>query len=87
MAGRVMKSGRPWIVSLSYGARALAGKGLIALVFAGLLAIWAARPVVAADVRLLGFGDSLTAGYGLAQGEGLVPQLNAWLAARPKWAT
>ena len=38
--------------------------------------------MVAADVRLLGFGDSLTAGYGLAQGEGLVPQLNAWLAAR-----
>ncbi len=55
---------------------------MIALVFAGLLAIWAARPVVAADVRLLGFGDSLTAGYGLGQDEGLVPQLNAWLAAR-----
>ena len=26
-------------------------------------------------------GDSLTAGYGLAEGEGFVPQLQAWLAA------
>ena len=31
---------------------------------------------------ILALGDSLTAGYGLAEGEGLVPQLNAWLAAQ-----
>lgn len=30
-------------------------------------------------VRLLAFGDSLTQGYGLPQGEGLVPQLQTWL--------
>lgn len=29
--------------------------------------------------RILCFGDSLTAGYGLAPGEGLVPQLSDWL--------
>jgi len=41
-----------------------------------------AGPAVAQDLpRLLCFGDSLTTGYGLARGEGLVPQLGAWLAA------
>lgn len=35
-----------------------------------------------APVTVLALGDSLTAGYGLAQGEGLVPQLNAWFKAR-----
>lgn len=32
-----------------------------------------------AEVKILALGDSLTAGYGLAENEGLVPQLNAWL--------
>ncbi|KAA2313654.1 arylesterase [Pseudooceanicola sediminis] len=32
-------------------------------------------------VTLLAFGDSLTQGYGLEQGDGLVPQLQSWLAA------
>ncbi|MCB2129909.1 MAG: arylesterase [Rhodobacteraceae bacterium] len=36
----------------------------------------------AAPVQLLAFGDSLTAGYGLAPDEGFVPQLQAWLADR-----
>lgn len=31
--------------------------------------------------RVLCFGDSLTAGYGLGRDEGLVPQLSGWLAA------
>ncbi|CAM3441342.1 arylesterase [Paracoccus nototheniae] len=31
--------------------------------------------------RILCFGDSLTAGYGLAPGEGLVPRLSDWLVA------
>ena len=35
-----------------------------------------AEPVIAA------LGDSLTAGYGLMDGEGLVPQLQAWLDAK-----
>ncbi|MGV8955051.1 MAG: arylesterase [Cypionkella sp.] len=38
-------------------------------------------PVFAAPVTLLALGDSLTAGYGLPQDKGLVPQLQAWLAA------
>lgn len=44
-----------------------------------------ALPVSAAfadPVRVLALGDSLTAGYGLIDQEGLVPQLNAWLAGR-----
>jgi len=36
----------------------------------------------AGPVRIAALGDSLTQGYGLAQGEGLVPQLQAWLVAR-----
>ncbi|WP_339114165.1 arylesterase [Thioclava sp. GXIMD2076] len=35
----------------------------------------------AAEKTLLAFGDSLTQGYGLPDGEGLVPQLQAWLNA------
>lgn len=38
-----------------------------------------ARP--AALPRLLAFGDSLTAGFGLPPHQGLVPRLGAWLAA------
>lgn len=33
-------------------------------------------------VRVLALGDSLTAGYGLMDHEGLVPQLNGWLKAQ-----
>lgn len=37
----------------------------------------------AAEVpKVLALGDSLTAGYGLPQEDGFVPQLNAWLAAQ-----
>jgi acyl-CoA thioesterase-1 len=34
-----------------------------------------AAPAQAQDVHILAFGDSLTAGYGLPQGQGFVPQL------------
>lgn len=34
-----------------------------------------------AATRIIAFGDSLTAGYGLPPEEGFVPKLNAWLAA------
>lgn len=47
------------------------------------LVITMALPVSAAfaePVRVLALGDSLTAGYGLIEQDGLVPQLNAWLA-------
>ena len=33
----------------------------------------------AEPVRIIAFGDSLVQGFGLARGQGLVPQLNAWL--------
>ena len=35
-----------------------------------------------APFRITAFGDSLVQGYGLPQGEGLVPQLEAWLRAQ-----
>lgn len=46
----------------------LAAAGAMALAGAG-----KSRP------RVLAFGDSLFAGYGLRRGEGMVPQLQAWL--------
>ena len=39
----------------------------------------AAAPAGAKQVRILAFGDSLTAGYGLPPGQGFVPQLQAAL--------
>jgi acyl-CoA thioesterase I len=36
----------------------------------------------AEPVRIAALGDSLTQGYGLAQADGFVPQLQAWLDAR-----
>lgn len=35
--------------------------------------------VAAKQLRLIGFGDSLMQGYGLAQDQGFVPQLTRWL--------
>ena len=36
-------------------------------------------PAAAQEVTIAALGDSLTAGYGLPEGEGFVPVLNAWL--------
>ena len=36
----------------------------------------------AEEITILAMGDSLTAGYGLAQGDGFVPQLENWLEGR-----
>lgn len=47
----------------------------------GLIVAVLALPADAAT-RILAFGDSLTAGYGLPPDQGFVPRLNAWLAAR-----
>lgn len=61
----------------AYGAmpalRNLAG-ALLLLLAAGL-------PAAAAGIRLLAFGDSLTAGYGLPPEQGFTAQLQTWLAA------
>jgi acyl-CoA thioesterase-1 len=39
-------------------------------------------PALAEPVTVVALGDSLTAGYGLPQEEGFVPQLQAWLTAQ-----
>lgn len=41
----------------------------------------ALAPAYAETVTIVALGDSLTAGYGLAPEEGLVPQLEGWLRA------
>ncbi len=70
--------------NLAYGAKR-AGRNLwltLALSL-GLLS----GPAFAKPATILALGDSLTAGYGLPEGEGLVPQLNAWLAENGVEAT
>jgi acyl-CoA thioesterase I len=48
-----------------------------------LLVLLAAAPVTAAEpLRILAFGDSLTAGFGLADADGFVAQLQAALAEK-----
>ena len=39
-------------------------------------------PALAEPVTVVALGDSLTAGYGLPQEEGFVPQLQAWLTSQ-----
>lgn len=68
---------------VQYGARARIGKLLAALLVVNLTFGQAA----AAPVTVLAFGDSLTQGYGLPDGDGLVPQLQAWLTAQGLDAT
>ena len=63
----------------AYGAR---GRRLKAAAAALCLTFASAGSVAAAEITLLALGDSLTHGYGLAQEEGFVPQLEAWLQAR-----
>ncbi|GAA0291979.1 arylesterase [Rhodovulum strictum] len=65
------------LVALGYGARALALKHALA---AGLAL--GLTGTAAAEVTIAALGDSLTQGYGLAQGEGFVPQLESWLRAQ-----
>lgn len=58
---------------LGYGAKRLARNLLFTLALPASVAFSDPLPVLA-------LGDSLTAGYGLAEPDGLVPQLNRWLA-------
>ena len=62
-------------VSFRYGARARL-RNLLAAALLALPGLAAAEPL-----ELVALGDSLTQGYGLPEGEGLVPQLQAWLLA------
>lgn len=60
----------------AYGAMRGLRNGLAVTILSGGVAL-------AGPVTLVALGDSLTAGYGLEdQADGLVPQLEAWLAAR-----
>ena len=72
------------IVSLAYGVTPRAGKlrGGAALMIITMMSAIAALPVQAQTLRLAALGDSLTQGYGLAQEEGLVAQLQTWLRAQ-----
>ncbi|WP_097030872.1 arylesterase [Cereibacter ovatus] len=58
-----------------YGARTAIRNSLMALILS-------ATAATAEPVTILALGDSLTAGYGLPEGQGFVPQLQAWLTAR-----
>ena len=70
---------RPFAALRLWRARCLT-YGLLALFAMGGLPLHAENP--AAPVVIVVLGDSLTAGYGLPEGEGLVPQLQAWLSER-----
>ena len=62
-------------------AAAVARKVAASLLLIALTAL--AGPAAAAEtLRLVALGDSLTHGYGLAQDEGFVPQLQRWLKGR-----
>lgn len=54
------------------------GRNLVAALVIAVLPVAAA----ADPVTIAALGDSLTAGYGLPQDEGFVPQMQAWLAAQ-----
>jgi len=66
-------------MAAAYGARSRRREAIIVLILALLAAAPAAR---AAPLRLLVLGDSLSAGYGLAQAQGFQAQLAAALRAR-----
>jgi acyl-CoA thioesterase-1 len=65
--------------SVGYGAIAVLCNVTFALIFS--VAVAAAGAVRAEPVVVAALGDSLTAGYGLAPEQGLVPQLEGWLKA------
>ena len=63
-----------------YGARRRLRNITLATASVTLLAL---APVAAnAETTIVALGDSLTAGYGLPEGQGLVPQLQDWLTAQ-----
>jgi acyl-CoA thioesterase-1 len=70
----------------TYGARTLRRNITLATVAVTLAA---AIPVAATaePVTIVALGDSLTAGYGLPEGDGFVPQLQDWLTAQGADAT
>jgi acyl-CoA thioesterase-1 len=71
--------------SVRYVAQAATRKVAAAVLWLALVALTApltTPPAAAETLRLVALGDSLTHGYGLAQDEGFVPQLQRWLAGQ-----
>lgn len=66
-------------LSFLYGAGSLCGK---ALAFGILSVPFSVSMAKAETIVIAALGDSLTHGYGVAQGAGFVPQLEAWLIAQ-----
>lgn len=65
---------------LPFRARRRSGKRQWRAIAAALaLAAWPAATPASEPLRLAALGDSLTQGYGLPAGQGLVPQLQDWL--------
>ncbi|HEY0213859.1 MAG TPA: arylesterase [Paenirhodobacter sp.] len=71
---------------MGYGTAAAFRKRSIGI-FSTLALIGGLGAAQADPVQILALGDSLTQGYGLPQGDGLVPQLQGWLDARGADAT
>ena len=71
--------------NVTYGAPRMFRNITLALALA--LPLPALTTPAQAEPTIVALGDSLTAGYGLPEGDGLVPQLNAWLAAQGSTAT
>ncbi|WP_420343289.1 arylesterase [Paenirhodobacter sp.] len=65
-------------LSIGYGLCSRADNRLAAIISA----LFLAAAAQAEPVTVLALGDSLTQGYGLPQGAGLVPQLQGWLDAQ-----
>lgn len=59
--------------------RSMRGLSLVACTMLAFAAMPFASTPATAQLRMAALGDSLTQGYGLEQGQGLVPQLEAWL--------
>jgi acyl-CoA thioesterase-1 len=74
------------IFTVTYGVRARIAKAFALLALVALASLMA-RSATAEGVKVAALGDSLTAGYGLPADQGLVPQLQAWLAAKGVDAT
>ena len=68
------------VVSVAYGVVSGTAK-------AGALLLLSSTALHADEITIAALGDSLTAGYGLPQGHGFVPQLQAWLDAEGVEAT
>ena len=74
----MIRTSRLPLLRSGYGAMAAMRNLLVAL---ALLAACTTPGGATAELRLLAFGDSLVQGYGLPEGQGFVPRLEAWLAA------